>query len=335
MIDKVRFSPSVLRGIRKLAIRAIGPKELASSVTEAYGSNAVETAMQISEELHGSAWMKDPGTDRKAVPRHNDPHSGRISKVRKDIEATVRLRNQFSSQKHQSISETVSKLPAAVHLEEKPPSATGDEAAPTGKAFESGNTNKDTYPPVPDDLEPGNVSNKCVVPPLGQRTRAEIVNKSDAEALSNKKSWIFGWWVGRSFSRSRRNDTFRTVIAFVSLIGGIFALGWANDTYSQYRKAEEFKEERANVGATATVAGSLWAGAVRSCGNVGILQVRDCATNPGPLLQEVAAKTVAEVAVQHVDDYMQKCERHFSSQYCLDLINRALAISLRTKKDVE
>jgi hypothetical protein len=214
MIDKVRFSPSVLRGIRKLAIRAIGPKELASSVTEAYGSNAVETAMQISEELHGSAWMKDPGTDRKAVPRHNDPHSGRISKVRKDIEATVRLRNQFSSQKHQSISETVSKLPAAVHLEEKPPSATGDEAAPTGKAFESGNTNKDTYPPVPDDLEPGNVSNKCVVPPLGQRTRAEIVNKSDAEALSNKKSWIFGWWVGRSFSRSRRNDTFRTVIAF-------------------------------------------------------------------------------------------------------------------------
>jgi hypothetical protein len=314
MTYKVQFSQSVLQGIRDLANRSFGPDELAKTVLNAYGPNAIEMALQIATEIHGPSWFKETNSKPITSVANHIGSFAESPKVADDqIDPYMKLRGKFSFSELQGIRAMVKKSLGPAQLEKEIAEAYGKDAVPIARTIAAGKKVFEWQMQVKE-------SNKtqCLEPPILD------------ESLSARGKDIppsFAWRLGHFFAYFWQFEFVKCVF----WVGVICSLAIAAETYSKYRKAEDFKAERASIGSSATVAGAMWASAVRSCNAVGIPNVRDCANNTGLLTQDTTAKMIADIAVQRSDDYIVQCERHFSGQYCLDLVNRAFRISYNTR----
>lgn len=117
-------------------------------------------------------------------------------------------------------------------------------------------------------------------------------------------------------------------IFWILLIGGIGFYLW--DSGAEEREQERMQRERNSVSLDASVAGSMWASATRSCNRIGIADVRQCAEYRGSLIQEQVAPLAAASAISSAENYFAKCRRHYEDDYCVELVNRAYRISLET-----
>ncbi len=317
---QVQFSESVLQGIQDLVDRSFGPDDLAKAVTDAYGPKAVDVAMQIAEKLYGPTWIKNSNAKSDAIV---GPAGQTVSPQRDGgnrIDGYPNLRGKFSFS-----------------------DAYGDEAVPVArtiaasrKVFEWAYWKKGRPQVRSDPPRSGKLSSDLDSHMASSHTRAKATGveapaKQHGAPDRSNSAPTLAWYAGKFSAYCWRSESFRSVFWATSLCIGIFALVWAVNTYSEYSKTEAYKQEKASIGSSASIAGAMWAGAIRSCRIIGINEVRDCAKNSGPLLQDTSAKALAEIAVRQTDEYFATCGRHHTNQYCVDLVNRAYWISLRTE----
>ena len=149
----------------------------------------------------------------------------------------------------------------------------------------------------------------------------------NCEPSDGNKVYLLRWRIGFFFGYLWTYKLFRTITWWAFWIGIIITLKLTGDAYLVYRDSENFKMEEASIGPSASFAGSLLVGAKRKCRIIGIEDIRSCATNNGLLLQDRSAKGVAQVAVNQFDEYTEKCKRHYTEKYCIDLLQRAFNIS--------
>lgn len=94
------------------------------------------------------------------------------------------------------------------------------------------------------------------------------------------------------------------------------------------RLREENRKERESLGMEASVAGSIWASAFLACKHIGTADVKKCAEWKGPLIDDVAAATLADAAVKRRTSFDALCTKHHDAQYCYQLLNRAFQLAL-------
>ncbi len=138
----------------------------------------------------------------------------------------------------------------------------------------------------------------------------------------------------------RLTRIYTTVLA----IGVLSAIGipMAESGYAKWaqmredsRKEEERQKREADKKTNATsasLAGMFWASAVRQCAQIGISDVRQCASHQGLLIQEIGAVESAKLAVKQADEYFDSCAKRFQNEYCNALVERATVLSLKSEK---
>lgn len=87
--------------------------------------------------------------------------------------------------------------------------------------------------------------------------------------------------------------------------------------------------ERDSVGVDASTTGSVMWSAYKSCSLVGVKDLVLCENQPQQLIDDTVAATLAKTANSMHRAYEAKCEKHYSKQYCYDLLNRAFHIAQR------
>ncbi len=107
----------------------------------------------------------------------------------------------------------------------------------------------------------------------------------------------------------------------------IFAALSLYQDWAKKRQQEEFKAERLSISLSASIAGMSLASAFKSCQRIGIPDIKKCQEYKGMLLQELEAPIAAKMAIEQQVDYREKCNRHYSADYCLQLLNRAVQLS--------
>jgi hypothetical protein len=369
------------------------------AIKNAYGPNAIATAFQIAEELHGQAWLK------KKIParRHASPSATSPYATQSDIQGYMKLRGKLSFADLQGIRAAVKNSTGPSQLEKAITDQYGPDALPIARTIAAGKkvfewnrqAKKSDFAPshhpvtsqdralhtygglhlsvesmariraIAKEAKSLNEMNEAIVSEFGaqvipvareiaaelkglnflrggiESTNSDVNGDPDSvstipikrgvpqgqyapipPASSLSFSWRFGHFVAYLWQYA--------FVKFVFWGSVLCALGLAADKYDNYREAENFKAERASVGSLATVAGAMWASAVRSCNTIGLPEVQECANNTGLLVQDTTAKVMAEIALKQAEKYLSTCGRHYSHQYCLDLVNRAYRISLRT-----
>jgi hypothetical protein len=93
----------------------------------------------------------------------------------------------------------------------------------------------------------------------------------------------------------------------------------------------EAKKEKASesIGILASFTAVALASALHSCQIVGIPDIDQCAQLKGTLLADRSAQSMASFAAEQRITYWKACQAEFSTEYCGQLIQRALAIELR------
>lgn len=111
------------------------------------------------------------------------------------------------------------------------------------------------------------------------------------------------------------------------ICGIIFAALSLYQDRAKKRQQEEFEAERLSISLSASIAGMSLASAFKSCQRIGIPDLEKCQEYKGMLLQELEAPIAAKMAIEQRVDYREKCNRHYSADYCLQLLKRAVQLS--------
>lgn len=97
--------------------------------------------------------------------------------------------------------------------------------------------------------------------------------------------------------------------------------------------AEEKKQQAStSIGVIASISAGFLVSAARYCQAVGVPDIDQCAAIEGNLLAEQYAQIQANLAVEQRISYWKGCQADFSTEYCDQLIKRAIAIELRMPK---
>ena len=86
---------------------------------------------------------------------------------------------------------------------------------------------------------------------------------------------------------------------------------------------------RSRIGTDASLAATMLVGATRNCNLVGISQLKACSDFKGSLVPEVTASTYAGLALDMYQSFLKDCQTHYNSEYCYDLLSRAVDIERR------
>lgn len=121
------------------------------------------------------------------------------------------------------------------------------------------------------------------------------------------------------------------LIVGFSIAAVLGVVAWsAYDDWSRQREIEKQAKEKQSVGTQASIAGiELWA-AYKACTRIGINSIDQCAKYEGQLLQEVAAPQLAKVALDARSEYYKLCERFYTEESCIKLLNRSWYLSQNT-----
>lgn len=98
---------------------------------------------------------------------------------------------------------------------------------------------------------------------------------------------------------------------------------------------ETRKKSLDNVGMDASFTAGFLVSATRQCQIIGVNDIDECAQLKGTLLAEKTIPVFARIAVTRRDEYWKKCQADFDQEYCAQLIQRAVAIELRTPRTSE
>lgn len=113
-----------------------------------------------------------------------------------------------------------------------------------------------------------------------------------------------------------------------ALVTAVFMNGCEKET----TPAERMKQATDSVGLDASFTATFMANAVRSCYLGGYAKLPECAQNSGNLVQDIAARTQAQIALEHSQSYYTNCQKNFAKEYCDSLLNRAFAIEWQRQK---
>lgn len=98
---------------------------------------------------------------------------------------------------------------------------------------------------------------------------------------------------------------------------------------------EKRQKAIAAIGIDASVAAMMLVSAARSCATVGESNIDACVQIKGNLLDDQTAAMLAKVAVDQRTGFWKKCQADFDTEYCDQLLRRAVAIELRKPKASE
>jgi hypothetical protein len=94
--------------------------------------------------------------------------------------------------------------------------------------------------------------------------------------------------------------------------------------------AEEKKQKALEtIGVDASATAAIIVSAARSCQVVGVYELEKCSQIKSTLIADQSAQTMATLAVSMRADYWKACQVEFSTEYCGQLIQRAVAIEDR------
>ncbi len=142
-------------------------------------------------------------------------------------------------------------------------------------------------------------------------------------------------------------ESVKKLIQFLLIVAGIgvvsaIVIPLSQSGYAKWelsreenRKAEEHQKREAKkqaIATSASLAGMFWASALRQCYQIGMADVRLCASHEALLIQERVAVESAKLAVKTVDEYAESCMKVYSSEHCNALVNRAMALSFNSTK---
>lgn len=116
------------------------------------------------------------------------------------------------------------------------------------------------------------------------------------------------------------------------LVASTFILTACEKPLSAEEKRQKASE---SIGITASITAALLVSSARSCQVIGVPNVDQCAKTNGTLLAEQSAQTKANFAVEQRSGYWKECQAEFSTKYCSQLIERAVAIELRKPSDTK
>lgn len=113
------------------------------------------------------------------------------------------------------------------------------------------------------------------------------------------------------------------LITFLVLVFGVPAYqAWAKERAAQIKQ-----EEITSIGFKASsTAEALWS-SVKYCRDIGIPQLEQCANHKGPLLDDTITPVFAKMALEQRVAYDAMCLKHYSSEYCTNLLTRAFHIA--------
>lgn len=109
------------------------------------------------------------------------------------------------------------------------------------------------------------------------------------------------------------------------LVALVVLIGCENNSTPEQRHQEAV----AKVGVDATITAALFVSAVRACDVVGLSDVNQCAKLGGSLAAEQSAQIIAKLSIEQTAKYWKSCQAAFSTEYCSQLIQRAVAIEYR------
>jgi hypothetical protein len=107
---------------------------------------------------------------------------------------------------------------------------------------------------------------------------------------------------------------------------------WGLVTCVDDHEKQKVVDEKASVGALATITGSMFAAAYKSCNLIGFSDFDLCSNNSGILVQDSTAKQLASMAIDQRKNYIKTCEKYYSQDYCWSLLNRAFRISQNSNR---
>jgi len=129
-----------------------------------------------------------------------------------------------------------------------------------------------------------------------------------------------------------RFDGVMQVVGGACVVVVIGVIAWHG--YKDWATANERKalaQQKQAVGTEASLAASLLVSALKACRPLG-LDVSACAGHTGPLIQDQIAPAIASLAVEQQRAYDATCRKHYGSQYCRDLLTRAIGIEWQTSQ---
>lgn len=115
------------------------------------------------------------------------------------------------------------------------------------------------------------------------------------------------------------------------ICGIVFAAFSLYQDWDKKRQKEEFEVERQSIGTSASITGMSLVSAFKSCQRIGIPDLKKCQEYKGMLVQELGAPIAAKIAIEEQVNYNQKCNRHYSTDYCHQLLKRAVQLSWSSK----
>lgn len=125
-----------------------------------------------------------------------------------------------------------------------------------------------------------------------------------------------------------RLQHFAIVVLIVIVLG---SLAQVMEKWNKEQNVRNLEREKQNIGIEASNTGSLLWSAYKDCKQIGISDLRKCTEHSGPLLQDITAPVLAKAALEQQINYSNSCNKHYSAQYCYDLLNRAFHISQSSK----
>ena len=143
-----------------------------------------------------------------------------------------------------------------------------------------------------------------------------IVNNNLSNSVHHYKTWVD--WNQEKLLWNFNRPHYLVFPVFLILLSGCQA-------------REPTQAERASsVGTEASIVAMQVVSASRKCQIIGATSLETCAKNTGQLLQELIARTYAELAIGQRAGYWSSCPAHFGWQYCQSLLERAIVIEANT-----
>jgi hypothetical protein len=124
-----------------------------------------------------------------------------------------------------------------------------------------------------------------------------------------------------------RTSTSRSVCVALSL--ALLALVACEKELTPEQKRQEAME---SVGTEASIAAAIYVSAAKTCLDVGVPAIEQCAKLKGTLLAEQSAQIKAKLSLDQTASYWKSCLSAFPREYCEQLFQRAVAIEYRTAK---